>query len=401
MRASPSPATAAGLRSRAFLLLFALGWAGGTIGYLPLLSLLLPLKVSALGTEGAIGLLARLAIAGAVAASCANILFGWLTDRAAARGGSRRRWAIGGLFGTIASYGLISAAHTPLALVLAVLLFQSALNALLAPLLALMATEIPDRQKGLAAGLMGLANPLAAAVAALALLLPGHGAPLAVVALAMAAAALPFLLMRPQPLAVAQARNAREAPPRRDLLIAFLARALVQMAGTMLAFYLLYYAHSIAPDMAPHMVAQRTSQLLFAAFVLALMLSVPMGRWSDRIGRRKPFLLAAAMAAAIGLTLMAMAGTLAAGAAGFLLYTLGAQAFLLLHGAFQIELLPGPRWPGRDLGLLNLANTLPAILAPLLAWWLATPQDFARPLLLLAGLTLLGGLMMAGVRSRA
>ena len=74
--------------------------------------------------------------------------------------------------------------------------------------------------------------------------------------------------------------------------------------------------------------------------------------------------------------------------------------FLALHAAFAMQLLPTPAHRGRDLGLLNLTNTLPALLGPLLAWMLATPRDFSAVLLVLAALTLAGGLAMLGVRSR-
>jgi MFS-type transporter involved in bile tolerance (Atg22 family) len=63
-------------------------------------------------------------------------------------------------------------------------------------------------------------------------------------------------------------------------------------------------------------------------------------------------------------------------------------------------LLPNPRRRGRDLGLLNLANTLPSLLGPLLTWWLATPTDFDAVLIVLAVLTIGGGLAMLAVRGR-
>ncbi len=62
--------------------------------------------------------------------------------------------------------------------------------------------------------------------------------------------------------------------------------------------------------------------------------------------------------------------------------------------------MPDPAHRGRDLGLFNLANTLPALLGPVLAWALATPADFSGVLLVLAGLTLAGGGALMVVRSR-
>ena len=126
-------------RSAAYLLAFALANAGGVIAYQPLLTLLLPLKVEQIAGATRIGLFSATVIAGAIAASASNILFGWLSDRSLARGGGRRRWVVVGLVLTACSFAAIVMARTPVAIVAAVALFQLSVNALLAPLLAIMA----------------------------------------------------------------------------------------------------------------------------------------------------------------------------------------------------------------------------------------------------------------------
>ena len=153
--------TPAGERSTFFLLLYALANAGGVIGYLPLLTLLLPIKVEGLVGDGRVTLLTATVIAGAIAASSSNILFGWLSDRSLARGGGRRRWMVLGLIGTIIAYAAIALARTPAAVIWSVVLFQTALNAVLSPLVAVMADEIPDSQKSTTGGLLSLGYPIA------------------------------------------------------------------------------------------------------------------------------------------------------------------------------------------------------------------------------------------------
>ena len=62
-----------------------------------------------------------------------------------------------------------------------------------------------------------------------------------------------------------------------------------------------------------------------------------------------------------------------------------------------MRLLPSSAHRGRDLGLLNLTNTLPALLGPALTYLLAAEGRFGPLLLLLALLSLAaGGLMMLG-----
>ena len=95
---------------------------------------------------------------------------------------------------------------------------------------------------------------------------------------------------------------------------------------------------------------------------------------------------------------MASAHDWGVGAVSFALYTIGSAVFLALHATFAMQLLPDPRHRGRDLGLLNLTNTLPALIGPVLTWELATPRNFTPAMLVLAALTVSGGVVMLAVR---
>jgi MFS family permease len=320
-----------------------------------------------------------------------------LSDRSLARGGGRRRWVAGGAAATLASYAGLVAAEMPVAVVTAVVAFQVAVNWLLAPLLAIMADEVPDAQKGVAGGLLSLGAPAASAVSALLVASTlGEAGRLLAVPLVAAACVVPLLLSRAVP--VADGPATRDAVPARDLATAIGARLMVQVAGNVLSVYLLYYFQSVAPG--EPMLAVRTGQLLTVAYILPLPIALAAGRLSDRTGRRKPMLLAAALLAAAGLVGMAGAGSWQAGAIGLAAYAIGSTVFLALHAAFAMQLLPDPRHRGRDLGLLNLANTVPSLVGPGLTWWLATPRDFAPVMLTVAAMTLGGGVAMLTVRGR-
>jgi len=75
----------------------------------------------------------------------------------------------------------------------------------------------------------------------------------------------------------------------------------------------------------------------------------------------------------------------------------GSAVFLALHAGYVMQLLPNPRRHGRDLGLINLTNTLPALIGPMLAWLLATPSNFAGLMMILAALTLGGGIAILAI----
>lgn len=388
-------------RSLRFILLVALANAGGVIGFLPLLTLLLPVKIAEIAGDARITVFTATVIAGAIAASASNILFGWLSDRSVAHGRGRRKWIALGLAGLAASFAATAIAATPAQIIAAVVLFQIAVNAVLAPMFAVMADEIPDAQKGLAGGLIALGAPLASAVAALMIGIGVTGEPvrLAFVLAAVLACVVPLLVTpsRMVPVAV----TAEEAPLLgRDLAIAWASRLLVQVAGNVLWLYLVYYFASIDPGMPASKSVGPLGQLMTVAYLVPLPVAVVAGRWSDRIGRRKPFLIAFAGVAALGLIGLAFARDWYAAAIAFTLFALGSAVFLSLHSGFSMQLLPDPRYRGRDLGLINLTNTLPALLGPLLTWSLATPRDFGAVMLVLAGLTLLGGALVPAIRHR-
>ncbi|WP_176499103.1 MFS transporter [Sphingomonas sp. HMP9] len=390
-------------RSTGFLLTLALAYIGGVVGYLPLLTLLLPMEVDAVAGAGRLGVLTAIVVAGGLAASLSNIAFGWLSDRSVRRGGGRRAWLGTGGAATALSYVAIAVATSPVRLILAVAVFQVAVNALLAPLLAIMADEVPDAQKGVAGGLLAMANPVASALAAalMATAALGAAARLAVVPIVTVACMIPLLRTRAQPV---EPRGHPTVPMkavlRCDLALAWSARLLVQIAGSALFVYLFYYLESVSPSVAPVTIAAWMGTLMIVAYTVPLPIAVLVGRFADRSGRTKPFLFAAAIVAAAGLVGMAVAYDFTSGAVAFCVYTAGASVFLALHASFAMQLLPDPRHRGRDLGVLNLTNTLPGLLGPALTWTLATPTDFHAVMLVLAALTLCGGLIMLAARGR-
>ncbi|MGA1798885.1 MFS transporter [Sphingomonas sp. 4RDLI-65] len=389
-------------RSTAFLLIFALAYAGGVIGYLPLLTLLLPIKVGTVAGAGRLDTLTAIVVAGAVAASVSNIAFGWLSDRSVARGRGRRGWLAGGVVATAISYAAMATAATPGELMLAVIAFQVAVNAVLAPLLAIMADEVPDTQKGMAGGLLAMACPVASALAAMLMATASldETARLAIVPLVMVGCIMPLLLAKSHTIARIDPTSPMKAVLRRDLALAWSARLLVQVAGSALFVYLFYYLESVAPMQAPGTIAARMGTVMLVAYTLPLPIAVLVGRFADRSGRTKPLLFAATIVAAAGLVGMAIANDFASGAIAFCIYTTGASVFLALHASFAMQLLPTPLHRGRDLGLLNLTNTLPGLLGPTLTWALATPTDFDVVMLVLAALTLCGGGIILAARGR-
>lgn len=392
-----------GVRSRIALpLLGAVAYGGGVVAYMPFLTLLLPLRVEQLARADRIGVLATILIAGAVTASVSAVLFGWLSDRSLERGGGRRRWIAFGLLATFLSYAAVAVAPTSATLLLAVMAFQLALNAVLAPLVALLAEETADDQKGVMSGLLAGAPPFAAAVGAALMVSPASdlGVRLTLIA-ALCTLCVAPLLLTPSRHVEQTVDDAAAAAPRQDLVIAWVSRLLVQVAGSVLFAFLLYFMESVASPAARASVPARVGELLVVAHVAPLPVAVMIGRWSDRVGRRKPFLVATAALAAAGLAVMGCSTGWVGAVVGFCLFAIGWNVFLPLQIGFVMQLLPNARRRGRDLGLINISNTLPVLIGPALTWWLAGQRGFGGLMFTLAALSLAGGLAMLAVKGRS
>ena len=148
-------------RSRWFILGYGAAQAGAFICFIPLLTLLLPGKAQLIGGADKALLLSQMAMLGGLTAAIANLLFGGLSDRTRGPLGRRRPWILAGLALVAVALALIAGARSPLQLALGVVAFQMAVNALYAPLTALVPDMVADAQKGLVSAWAGAALPVA------------------------------------------------------------------------------------------------------------------------------------------------------------------------------------------------------------------------------------------------
>lgn len=91
------------------------------------------------------------------------------------------------------------------------------------------------------------------------------------------------------------------------------------------------------------------------------------GRLSDRLGRRKPFIIVASVLMAVSMAIPLISPTLPALFAQVVLTGLAFGIYLPVDNAMFIDVLPDPARAGRDLGLAIVAMNLGQALAPALA----------------------------------
>jgi MFS family permease len=178
--------------------------------------------------------------------------------------------------------------------------------------------------------------------------------------------------------------------PRRhpDFGWAWLTRFLLNLGNSVAIVYLLYFLQDEVgyddPDSGVF--------VLTAIYAVTLLSTVVAGGvWSDRLGRRRVFVCWAGVVMAVAALILAFWPTwpgslLAAGVLG-----LGFGVYLSVDFALMTEVLPAATDRGKDLGVINIANSLPQVLAPVLAAPIVTHLGGYPVLYVLSALVGVGG----------
>lgn len=389
----------AGRQSTRFLLLYALAWAGGTIAYMPLLTVLLPVRVAALAGEASVGWLAYLAFAGAIAASLANVACGWLSDLY----GGRRLWIAAGMVITCALLPWFDHAATFAQLLGLLIAWQVSLNLMLAPMAALAGDCVPDAQKGTLGGMLAFA-PAAGAAAGSLVTFPGIAGPegrLIIVAVLVCLAVLPILLIGRPHLAPLPRHQQSAAPPtapdrQHPVVRMWFARLLVQVSEAALFAFLYLWLRSLDPNFDD----ATTARLFLVVLAVGAPVALITGRWADRTQQPLRPLRITALLAASGLLVMALGPGVYVALAGYVLFTLATGVFLSLHSAQTLRVLRRSDRRGRDLGFFNLTNTVPSLVMPWLTLALVPQLGFAALFSALAVLGVGAAILLATIASR-
>lgn len=359
-------------RSRGFVVGYGAAQAGAFICFIPLLTLLLPEKAEQIGGADKALLLGLAAMLGGLTAAGANLLFGALSDGTKSRMGRRRPWILAGFAATALALALIGSARDPFQLAIGVVVFQLAVNALYAPLMALVPDMVPDEQKGLVCAWTGVALPVANLFTALIVsrLAGSATVQFAVVIAAAAVLVLPFALALKEPPAPRQIpepfRLSFVALKDRTFRLAFSSRLLLESAVAINTLYLFFFLQAQPARSAPEgwSVAQVFGALLIASTLAAAASGFAGGILSDRLRRRRAFVFAGGAGMAVALALFVSWPTWPGPLIAQLLFGVGHGLHATAVAAMTAQILPDPQKSGRDLGVMNIAVALPQGLAP-------------------------------------
>jgi MFS family permease len=310
-----------------------------------------------------------------------------------------------GMAGTVGAYMLIMAARDYWGLLAGVLAFQLCFNFLFGPLVAILPDQVPDAQKGRVSAFAGLAPPLGAVsgVVLTGFVLSGDAARYATIALILVVSVGPFVLFTRDPPSAARAwLSIRPAPLRPpslgpvspDFAAAWMSRLLMQLTLSVVSIFALFYLQDQVRGAPGPSAEARLAALMVVATVFHIAASLAGGFLSDRWGRRKPFVIVGGLLLASATLILAFVPVWPATLAAYVLYGCGYGLFQTVDAALVAQVLPSLRDAGRDLGVLNLANTIPQILAPMLGLWLLGGGGNYTALFALAALSSLAGAAM-------
>ncbi|MEU9130928.1 MFS transporter [Kitasatospora sp. NPDC048540] len=382
------------------------------LGFFTPIQILLPLQLEQLDPGRKAELLAWVTGTGALVAMVVNPLAGALSDRTHSRYGRRRPWILGGALLGAAGLLVTAGGHGLPGITAGWCLAQTGLNAMLAGVTAPVADQVPLSQRAQVSGWTGISQSLGLVVGALLVTLVGGGVPAgyALTAALTVALALPFVLGHREPVLP---RGARAPSGRRVLLTGYwvsprrhpdfgwswLTRFLINLGNALGTLYLLYYltdaVHLASPD-------QGVLVLTAVYTAAALLTAIPSGLISDRTGRRKRPVVVSCLTMAAAAVILALWHSWPATMAAAAVLGAGFGIYLAVDQALVTQVLPAAADRAKDLGVINIANSAPQVLAPALAAPLvAHLGGYTGLYLATAAVTLLAGALVHRIRGVA
>ncbi|WP_282947746.1 MFS transporter [Cellulomonas endometrii] len=324
-----------------------------------------------------VALYATLATAGSLTSMIATIVFGTLSDRTRSRFGKRNPWIVSGGFLLAIASTLMSVTSSFPLLVVLWMVFQVGLAVVLAPLFAVLPDRVAQHNLGKASALIGagqlVAQSLGAVVAGSLVTMPREG--LRWLPWVIAVVMVVFAVLSPErdnrdeprtTLSVRELLRSFVPPKDRDFLLALAGRFLLLLSFMMILLYQLFLLTDyigLSTEEAGRVIAVG-GVVMAVASGAATLLSGPL---SDRLQRRKPIVMTASVifaVAALPLAVSAEVGSF------YLFLAVGGFAYgiyIAVDQALLAEVLPSAEDRAKDLGILNIANTLPQVVAPVLA----------------------------------
>lgn len=315
---------------------------------------------------------------GSIFALVSNIVFGALSDMTRSRFGKRTPWIVLGGFIAALGYVLSFTGTSLFAIVAGWSIVQIGVNCMIAPTAATLSDRIPSSIRGTISAFYGGAQTVGSSIGTLmgAQFINNMSPGIVLGAAVMAFTGLLAIMIWPRELSnkddsVTERRSAKSIlkafiPPTRncrDYYLALIGRLTLIIGWTMIQGYQLYILQKYC-GLNKADAASTISKMSIILTVILICTSVVAGPISDRLQRRKVIVAIGAVFLSIGI----MIPWFMPNATGMILFAivggLGHGIYISVDQSLNIDVLPDPNQAGKDLGILNFANTVGSALSP-------------------------------------
>jgi MFS family permease len=349
---------------------------------------------------------------GALVALIANPVIGALSDRTCSRWGRRHPWTLAGsLLGAV---GLVVLAVAPNVVVMVIgwSLVQAGLNGMLASLTSALPDRVPVEQRAEVGGFIGISQMLGtvAGAALVSVVITSLAGGYAACAVLVVLGALAFVRFTPD--AVLPRRFRPSGGLRQMLGALWISPArypdfgwgwgthfMVNLGNALGTLYLLYFLAD-----AVHYQGDPVDGLLILMVLYGIALTIGAlvaGKMSDSSGRRKPFVVASAVVMAAAAIILAIWPTWVAALIAAPLLGIGFGVYWAVALAILTQVLPAASNRAKDVGVINIANALPQVIAPVVAGLALQMASggYAALFILSAIATIAGGIMVTRIKA--
>ncbi len=335
----------------------------------------LPYKVQLLAPDDKAVTLGMVAAIGAVVSIITGPVAGVLSDHTRSRWGRRRPWLFGGIL--VVLVGSITVALAPSVAILTVgwvivCIGGAGTGAAITPVVA---ERVPEPQRGTVGAIVGVATQLGGVLGyTIGGMLTGNLVLLfALPVIVLGVFALIYSLVYPDSTAPVEHTTVGETfkllifnpLTHRDFSLVWVGKFLMQTALAFLTTYQLYFLADRLGFTAEE-AGQKLALVGGIGILVTMGFAVGSGLLSDRLRRRKAFILTASVLTAAGLTLMAFTDGFGLFFAAVMFVLGAAGMFGATDVAMASDLVPEREQAGRWMAIYNLAATLPGALAPLI-----------------------------------
>lgn len=374
--------------------------------YVGVPGLLLALQIEDIDPANKVANFGLISGVSAIFATIFNPVAGALSDRS----GRRNPWILAGGLLAIPVMFLLGSVDTILLVLIAWCLGQAVMNVYQAAITSVVPDRVPLAARGKASAAVGLGLPIGSTIGALvgAAFSENYRTGYLVFGVIVAATAVLFTTCAREermpakaPLPVKQQLAAfGSALKDHDFRWAFIGRALLILGYFAVAGFQLYILKDHT-DLPAGLSPEEAVAILMPLNSVAMVVSTVLGGWlSDRYDRRKLFVGASAALAAVALLIPAFSSSWTAMLAFSAVNGLGFGCYMAVDTALVTMVLPKAEDAARDMGVLNVANAGPQIVAPFIASLIVSLSGGYTALFLIAAvLSVLGALAVRPIRS--